>query len=206
MATECTHLDHVHVTQLPEAVDGCEECLRDGARVGAPAHLPGVRARRLLRQLAGQARVAAQRADRPPDHPLAGAGGDLVVVLPRRARDADRRRRGLHADPAVAAGRLRLREREALVAGRRDLVAALPVRADAADVRHEDPRLTGDVGADVPGVGSATSVEPATSSTCATHASSAFGVGSILASRSRAGTRSRRRSSPRAARSRRSCC
>ena len=31
MATECTHLDHVHVTQLPEAVDGCEECLREGA-------------------------------------------------------------------------------------------------------------------------------------------------------------------------------
>jgi uncharacterized UBP type Zn finger protein len=30
MATECTHLDHVHVTQLPEAVDGCEECLREG--------------------------------------------------------------------------------------------------------------------------------------------------------------------------------
>jgi uncharacterized UBP type Zn finger protein len=27
---ECTHLDHVHVTQLPESVDGCEECLRDG--------------------------------------------------------------------------------------------------------------------------------------------------------------------------------
>ncbi len=27
----CTHLDHVHVTQLPEAVDGCEECLRDGS-------------------------------------------------------------------------------------------------------------------------------------------------------------------------------
>jgi Zn-finger in ubiquitin-hydrolases and other protein len=29
MATECTHLDHVHVTQLPDAVDGCEECLRE---------------------------------------------------------------------------------------------------------------------------------------------------------------------------------
>ena len=27
---ECTHLDHVLVTQLPESVDGCEECLRDG--------------------------------------------------------------------------------------------------------------------------------------------------------------------------------
>jgi hypothetical protein len=26
MAT-CTHLDHVHVTRLPESVDGCEECL-----------------------------------------------------------------------------------------------------------------------------------------------------------------------------------
>jgi uncharacterized UBP type Zn finger protein len=26
----CTHLDHVHVTQLPAAVDGCEECLADG--------------------------------------------------------------------------------------------------------------------------------------------------------------------------------
>jgi uncharacterized UBP type Zn finger protein len=26
----CTHLDHVHVTQLPDAVDGCEECLAEG--------------------------------------------------------------------------------------------------------------------------------------------------------------------------------
>ena len=32
MATECTHLDHVHVTHLPESVDGCEECLRDGTK------------------------------------------------------------------------------------------------------------------------------------------------------------------------------
>jgi uncharacterized UBP type Zn finger protein len=29
MAT-CTHLDHVHITQLPESVDGCEECLLTG--------------------------------------------------------------------------------------------------------------------------------------------------------------------------------
>lgn len=35
MAT-CTHLDHVHVTRLPEAVDGCEECLATG---GAWLHL-----------------------------------------------------------------------------------------------------------------------------------------------------------------------
>lgn len=26
----CTHLDHVHVTELPAAVDGCTECLAIG--------------------------------------------------------------------------------------------------------------------------------------------------------------------------------
>jgi uncharacterized UBP type Zn finger protein len=26
----CTHLDHVHVTELPAAVDGCVECLETG--------------------------------------------------------------------------------------------------------------------------------------------------------------------------------
>jgi uncharacterized UBP type Zn finger protein len=35
MAT-CTHLNHVHVTELPESVDGCEECLAMG---GAWLHL-----------------------------------------------------------------------------------------------------------------------------------------------------------------------
>jgi uncharacterized UBP type Zn finger protein len=29
-AARCTHLDHVRVTQLPEAVDGCEQCLKTG--------------------------------------------------------------------------------------------------------------------------------------------------------------------------------
>jgi len=28
--TPCTHLDHIQVTELPEAVDGCEECLAAG--------------------------------------------------------------------------------------------------------------------------------------------------------------------------------
>jgi hypothetical protein len=28
--TACTHLDHVRVTDLPEAVDGCAECLATG--------------------------------------------------------------------------------------------------------------------------------------------------------------------------------
>jgi uncharacterized UBP type Zn finger protein len=26
----CSHLDHVHVTELPEAVEGCEDCLATG--------------------------------------------------------------------------------------------------------------------------------------------------------------------------------
>jgi hypothetical protein len=28
----CTHLDHVHITQLPEQVDGCEDCLATGGK------------------------------------------------------------------------------------------------------------------------------------------------------------------------------
>ena len=29
--TVCTHLDHVHITELPESVAGCEDCLAIGA-------------------------------------------------------------------------------------------------------------------------------------------------------------------------------
>lgn len=32
----CTHLEHVHITQLPESVEGCEDCLAMG---GAWLHL-----------------------------------------------------------------------------------------------------------------------------------------------------------------------
>ena len=28
--TTCTHLDEVEVTQLPDSVEGCEECLKVG--------------------------------------------------------------------------------------------------------------------------------------------------------------------------------
>jgi uncharacterized UBP type Zn finger protein len=27
----CTHLDHIQITELPEAVDGCEDCLLIGS-------------------------------------------------------------------------------------------------------------------------------------------------------------------------------
>ena len=67
MAT-CTHLDHVQVTELPESVAGCEDCLRDRRPLAAPAHLPGVRPRRLLRRLAQQARHRARA--RRPSHPI----------------------------------------------------------------------------------------------------------------------------------------
>lgn len=33
---DCTHLDHVQITQLPDSVDGCEDCLATG---GAWLHL-----------------------------------------------------------------------------------------------------------------------------------------------------------------------
>jgi uncharacterized UBP type Zn finger protein len=29
---ECTHLDQIHVTELPEAVDGCKDCLAIGGK------------------------------------------------------------------------------------------------------------------------------------------------------------------------------
>jgi hypothetical protein len=28
----CTHLEQIRVTALPDAIDGCEECLRSGGR------------------------------------------------------------------------------------------------------------------------------------------------------------------------------
>jgi uncharacterized UBP type Zn finger protein len=32
MSAQCTHLDHVHVTELPESSDGCVECLQSGGK------------------------------------------------------------------------------------------------------------------------------------------------------------------------------
>ena len=64
----CTHLDTVTVTQLPESVDGCEDCLATG---GLWLHLRiclAVRPRRLLRRLAEPPRDA--RTTAATDHPL----------------------------------------------------------------------------------------------------------------------------------------
>jgi uncharacterized UBP type Zn finger protein len=32
MSETCTHLDQVELTELPESVDGCVDCLRDGGK------------------------------------------------------------------------------------------------------------------------------------------------------------------------------
>ena len=36
----CTHLDSVKIIELPEAVEGCEDCLATGGKWMPPAHLP----------------------------------------------------------------------------------------------------------------------------------------------------------------------
>ena len=45
----------------PRTPDGCEECLRLGLGLGAPAAVPDLRARRLLRLLPAAARARATR-------------------------------------------------------------------------------------------------------------------------------------------------
>jgi len=32
MSAGCTHLDQIEIDRLPAAVDGCEDCLRDGGK------------------------------------------------------------------------------------------------------------------------------------------------------------------------------
>ena len=100
---QCTHLDTIEITELPEEVAGCEDCLATG---GVWLHLRiclALRPRRLLRRLA---RTVTRRkhagAERAPDHPLAGARRGLVLVLPGRARDADPADHRADADPALA--------------------------------------------------------------------------------------------------------
>src|SRR5689334_12096265 len=75
---------------------------RDRRRVVPSAHLPRVRARRVLRRLAQPARDQARAGVGPSDHPLGPAGRGLVVVLRRRARHAHPPGRGRAAHPAFA--------------------------------------------------------------------------------------------------------
>ena len=80
----CSHLDSVTVTEAPGEIAGCEDCLKIGGTLGAPAHVPGVRPHRLLRQLAEPPRHRAHPRDRASDHPLGRARRGLELVLRRR--------------------------------------------------------------------------------------------------------------------------
>ena len=80
----CTHLDHVLITELPAASDGCKECLLTGGpwlhlriclecgQVGCCDDSPNRHA------------TAHSRRERAPDHPLDQARRRVVVVLCRQ--------------------------------------------------------------------------------------------------------------------------
>ncbi len=70
----CTHLDTIR--NVKPKTNGCEECSEDRLNVGAPARVPQVRHRRLLRLVAAQARDRALPWDETPDRSLAGPGED----------------------------------------------------------------------------------------------------------------------------------
>src|SRR5712671_3755524 len=63
---------------------------RDGRYLGASSPVPGVRARRLLRRFEEQARHQAFQEDRASNHDFPRAGGELELVLCRRARHGAR--------------------------------------------------------------------------------------------------------------------
>ena len=80
---ECAHVDQIKV-DVPENVEGCEECLATGGTWVDAKGVPRVRPRWLLRLVAGHARDQALPGDRARDHELGDAGRFLVLVLHRR--------------------------------------------------------------------------------------------------------------------------
>ena len=122
LMAECTHLDSVEFLDLPDEVEGCEECLAQGMQLGPPADVPELRPHRLLRQLDRQTRHRPLRGDaatrssaRPspgedwswcyPDELMfrcAGMSPILAALTPRRSpvrRPPQQRRRGVGGAP-----------------------------------------------------------------------------------------------------------
>ena len=62
LMADCSHLDQVTV-DAKASYDACEDCVREGTQWLAPARLPQLRARRLLRLLADEARLQARRGE-----------------------------------------------------------------------------------------------------------------------------------------------
>src|SRR4029079_19546164 len=69
-----------------------------GHPVAAPAAVPDLRARRVLRLVPDAARPRARRCDRPSDRPLAGARRELAVVLRGRGVRMTQESVGVNAD------------------------------------------------------------------------------------------------------------
>ena len=77
----CAHLREAPAPPA-QVTRECRGVRGDGrARLGAPAQLPGLRIRRLLRLLPAPARQRALRGERAPGDGLGGAGGELAMVL-----------------------------------------------------------------------------------------------------------------------------
>ena len=126
----CTHLDHVRITELPESVAGCEDCLATGdpwlhLRICLECGKVG-----LLRRLAEPPRECPRPQQRPPFDPLARAGRGVVVVLCGRGRAADSGRARGNTHPAFATGWLARIFRKA--GGFEDLVRF----AEGAEAKH----------------------------------------------------------------------
>ncbi len=101
---DCTHLDHVQLLELPESVEGCEDCLAAGTewfhlRICLECGHVGCCDSSPMRHASGHASAS--------EHPIMRsirAGRGLVVVRDRRGRDEDHGGPGAAAHPAFAAG------------------------------------------------------------------------------------------------------
>ena len=98
--SSCTHLDQIGGHAV---VDGLRRLPRRRApRLGAPARVPELRSRRLLRQLARSSRDRALQERRSPDHPIVRTGRRMVLVLRRRVRVRARRRAARAVAPLIS--------------------------------------------------------------------------------------------------------
>ena len=129
----CSHLDQVQLAELPESVEGCEDCLKTRRSLAASADLPELRSRRLLRQLAEPSRLRPRGGERARSDPLARAGRGLVLVL--RGPDRDAR------SPPSPARRASRRPRSGAERWRRDSspAASAATAAGCRTTRRPDP-------------------------------------------------------------------
>ncbi len=114
MPARCAHLDQIKDVE-PGTPNGCEECLKMGG-VGPPPPVSDLRPRRLLRQLAQEARDEAFPRDRRTRSSAVRAGRGLGLVLRRRA---DHRARAARNDGPVRPARGRRGRRCRSPGGRR---------------------------------------------------------------------------------------